>query len=589
MKHSNDATTSIVYAYGCEVPISGLIHAEHEVWLQRALWDRLVHIDRAHERRTWETAAQDVPETAVHLAEVDRLSGEIEQLITERRAMRAKARSKIETPEIDEALNGLFAARKNAKQLLFASLKRWRKEFKEHVTGLEETRKTEVVAARQQSRCYWGNYNAVIQRYDASRKTVLKMGRRLRTTDPTRDDGCLTVQIQRTGSGLGAAWGELVGGKFNGCIIRRVPAEVGQRTYAATVDIRVDAEGHRLVLPVFLHREPPVGMRIKSVQVTWRTGAGTRRYQFTLTLSGPAERIDHPATSAVGVDLGWRLEPDGRLLVATAMDTAGELRRYHLPTDWMTAMDQVERLGSTLDGNTLALAQEVQPLLAGLPEALREPFARWRAGLGAKHVDGQALEFAVQARIRAVQGTAARADVPECIRHWYDRRQHLGKWRDGLRDKLLHRRLDLYRNWAKEIAEAHAVIGIEDMDLSEMARVKKRRDASDNALHATARAQRVRAAVFTLRQEIRHQAVKRGAQVVEVGGKTTQVCATSGHQHHTAQVDRTRRVWVCDECGETWDQDVNAAENILAAAIGASAPMLPGGEVQQIGAFCRVA
>lgn len=573
VKRSNDKTVKRVYAYGGRAPIDGWAEALAEADRQRALWNRLVDIERAHDERVHAQAARDEPAVATVKERIKTLSERIGAFIDERRGLRAKAREKVATPIIDGELDRLVPERRAQRKELWRLLAAWRKEHKDTMRSIETERREAVRDARRQSGCYWANYNRVIQAYDGARQAARRQGRRLRHFDSAREDGILTCQIQRTQSGVGAAFGELFGA-VSAVRIEPVPAAAHDRATSrgerrrlcrTTVTLRVDAAGNTVTLPINLHRPVPEGMRIKSVALNWRREGERLRFQLCLTVSGPDESIAHSSTSACGVDLGWRLEDDGSLLVATVASTAGPIKRYTLPADWMQGMDQVERLSRHIDQETLRLAEQMHG--TELPEALSEPLRRWRPGLGARHVDYAALHDAVRAR---------HFDVPEPIRRWYDRYRHLLVWRDHLRVKLLRRRREIYRLIARAIVTRHALIALDTLDLARMARTKKRDDGSDPELHTLARAQRQRACIHELRSAIQHQAAKHGAGVTEVNGPSTMCCGFCDFENQPN--NRAKRIWECQGCGSTWDQDQNAAVNLLAdlTALGPVAPaMLP--------------
>lgn len=579
MKRSRDDTTSAVYAFGCGEPTSGIewVMAEHAK--QRAMWDALVHADNRAERAIW-SSAREVPEIDALISEIDALSGRISEAVKARKAARAKVRAKVDTPEIDAEIATLSDARKPARKALWPLLATWRKENKDTLKAIEQARRDENKAIRQASGLHWGNYNRVIDSFERGRKLAKTRGGRMRFSDPTRTDGVLAVQIQRGPSGLGCSFGEIMAGRIAQIVIHPVPSDIGEhgrserrKMARTTMSLRVDAAGHRVELPVTIHRLPPPDARIKSAQLTWRMEGERMRWQLALTVSSPTVAIAHDSRKACGVDVGWRKQPDGGLLVATLMNTDGKSRRYALPRAWMTGMDQVERLTEHVDDATLEMAKEWHEQVADLPDDLRRPLMGWRPKLGARHVDCAALHAAIKARIEAVKGTDARADVPASIRHWYDRYRHLLVWRDNLRVKLIRQRREHYRLWAREIASEHALIGVEKIDLAEMARTKTRApEDGDNPLHQAARAQRQRAAVYSFMQELKHQAAKAGAEIATVDAKyTTMECHKCGER--SRQRDRAERIWTCPN-GHVWDQDINAARNILSAVTGASGDVM---------------
>lgn len=576
MKRST-SNTARVYAYGCDAPRVGdgleAINAEYA--LQRAMWDALVHADNRAERAKLDLAADD-PCIGPLVAEIDRISHEIGEAAQARRAERQKARSKVDTPELDARIAELVDARKAARKALWPLLSDWRKTHKAELRAVDQQFHDEAKLIRQQSGLFWGNYNAVLDRFDVARKLARKKSGRPRFSDPTRRDGVLRIQVQRTKTGLGASMAEIMSGAVNALqITPAVAHDIEQRKRARVLlRFRVNAAGDMAELPVYIHRLPPAGWRIKTAELAWKPEGERLRWQLTMTAVGPAQTPKHSSPRACGIDVGWRLQPDGGLLVATVMGTENRKpQRLVLPARWMGAMDQMERLQQHVDDETLVLAQEWHNRVADLPDDLRLPLMRWRPKLGAGHVDCQALHDAVRARIDRVKGTDARADVPESIRHWYDRYRHLLVWRHNKRAKLMRERREHYRIWAKQVAQHYGLIGVEDVDLAAMALHKKRApEDGDNPLHDAARAQRQRAAVHTLLLEIKHQANKAGAEIAEIPAKhTTMECHTCGEI--VQKRDRAARIWQCSQ-GHQWDQDVNAAINIRDAAVGASGPVL---------------
>jgi ribosomal protein L37AE/L43A len=224
----------------------------------------------------------------------------------------------------------------------------------------------------------------------------------------------------------------------------------------------------------------------------------------------------------------------------------------------MGGMDQVERLASHIDEGLLEVAQEIRLLGSTAHPLLQAAIACWKPGFGARNVDATALHRAV----RELQ-----FNVPAPVLHWYKRYRQLSLWRDNLRGKIMKRRREQYRLVAREITTSNCIIGIEDMDIAAMAKVKKS-DTGDNELHAAARAQRVRADVSLLRQEIIHQAKKNGCEVIIATKDTTARCHSCGKV--TKQGDKAKVMWRCEHCGTLWDQDINATTNLMTIASGAA-------------------
>lgn len=512
MKRQANPGSTLVYAYGCLMPIAGWASALAERDRQRAFWDRLVDIDRAHDRSMLQAAMATIPELVVLHQEIQACTARIEALVQERRARRQAARKRIETPELDVAIGAASLARRAAQGSLWAGLKAWRCKHPDQVRALEQARREAMTTARQASNCYWGNYNRVLDDFMRARQRTRKIGRRVRPSDPRREDGCLTVQIQRTRSGLGASATELLSGQCNQVAIELDPDDPRHRR--ARLRMRVNEAGKYVVVPLVLHRPMPTEGRIKRVQFTWRLDGAQRRFRAAFTIVGPAvEAPTHTSQSAVGIDLGFRLLNDGRLLIATLLDTTSRsVGRVVLDRRWMAQMDYADWLMS--EAATYRSAGD----------------------------DCRADRLTIEAR--------------------------------NLRAKLLRRRTERYRLLARHWCQAYAVIGLEQWDLAKTARVTTEKTPV-SPLHAGARSQRHRAALSDLRTAIRQQAGKFGATIVTVAGKTTQRCADCGAVTIPPH-DRSDLVWTCTSCGSQWDQDVNAARNLLGLATGeiASGPVM---------------
>ena len=564
MRRQSEETQTLVYAYGAQVPLDNP-HLQEELRKQRAFWDALVDADRTAEWALDDRMKAESPEyTAAVQALIDTAQA-VGEAIERRNAERAKTRAR--ATSVDDEVKERISTRNAARKEVWRLAVEWRKANQEAFAEHQEALKAEFKRLRQNSGLYWANYNRVLDSFQRARQQTRKLGRRVRPSDPARDDGILEVQIQRTASGLGAAAVELHAGKVSPLQIDAPPAGVEflpatrrKREARVTARMRVDAAGHMLEFPVVLHRPLPAGTRIKRAQLVWRREGDRWRGKLCLTVSSPKQEPAHESTAACGVDLGWRLQKDGALRVATVLDTNGRMRTYTLPADWMRGMDQVERLSKHVSDGLVEVGTYLHTDEA--PEDLRQYAARWTPKRSSGYIDAQGLHDAVRAR---------RWDVPAEVLHWYERFRHLSVWRANLRAKLLRRRREVYRLLAVELASEYALIGIEGMDLSTMARTKKRDDATPPELHAAARAQRQRAAVHLLREEIEHQARKRGASIVRETAKTTTRCRSCGEV--TGQADRSRLIWTCEHCSAVWDQDHNAASNLLAAAAGASTPV----------------
>jgi len=397
MKRQNAMTEALVYAYGCGAPLSGWPHAEAEAERAGILWDRLVGIERAYEAAIEVQARADEPA-------IDAL---LVALAT------ADVRAAGDGAQRRDAVAEIRSTRRQLRPLLW----QWQREHKDVMTAIEHERRQAVIAARQTTDTWWPNYNAVIARYETARRETARRGRRLRLRDIARDDGCLTVQIQRTRTGLGAAPVELQGGTVSALAIGVVPAAAhdphthrGDRRRArrTVVEMRVDADGNMIRLPLWYHRPLPARARVKSAQLTWARVGDRLRYQLCLTVSMPrTER--RPEGTGVGTVVVAPEMVGQRLCTATVSGQDGYRDSIALDAHWLAMMDRVDRLPAIIGDDSLPDQQRIRARLE-------------RPGLWARLLRRRRELYRLAARALAQRYAVIRIETPAlCEAAWIDR------------------------------------------------------------------------------------------------------------------------------------------------------------------------
>jgi hypothetical protein len=285
---------------------------------------------------------------------------------------------------------------------------------------------------------------------------------------------------------LGAAPAELFDGTVTALQLSDAPLP-GRR--ASLLEMRVDAAGHTVRLPVWLHRPLPDDARIKTAELVWRRQANRTIWRLCLTLSVPLPappivRLD-ALQAPVRVALGWTLTDAGALRVATARSGDGCEHAWSLSAEWMRRYDLIAARERWLKDEIKTIRERY------------ELDARWSAVLAEPSV--AVLFAALQARW---------GELPAALREWY--RAARGRWRAtaGLRQHVLGERHDHYHRIAREIVRLGAVIELPEIELAQIARELRGDDA--NSL-------RHRAAIHTLEGMIRHQARKIGCRVLASG------------------------------------------------------------------------
>lgn len=503
MKRQKTDNASLVYAYGIGVVLSGLDAAYAEQERNRALWDRLVDIDRQHEVDILRAATHDDERLSFLRDEVWFAGCAVRDAIDARAIERKRLRRNKVAPSFDEDVTAASARHKAARKEFFERIRAWRKTHPDEVSSLVSAKFEAIKVARNNSGLHWCNYNRVIQSFDAARTRCLKQGLRLRYSDEERSDGCLTVQIQRTRSGLGAAPKELQDGSVSALQIGMVPARAYDRGTArgersrlcqTTVQMRIDTAGNMLTAKVWMHRPLPDGCRVKSAQITWKDrGARGRQWQLALSISMPRKTITHERPKeVVGIDVGWRIKPDGGLRVAYWYGSDGQQGELVLPSRMMAHMDWTEQVQADIDNEIIYGDTEIR-----------------------------------KAHLRVMGG----------------RRKDIGE------------RREMYRLFARQMAMRYGVVAAEHIDLASIAADRSQR---------AGRAQRQRAGVHYLLAEIKHQCEKHGATLVPMDGPSTMQCHHCGKIGEPA--DRADLYWTCGGCDAVWDQDQGAAISLMLAA-----------------------
>lgn len=186
---------TITYQYGLLDPVDWDTDCQEHLWLQNKLWNRLVEIERQAVSGYRHILAEDIVYATISERLQERRS-EQTVLRDHRKKLRAQARSKVETPEIDlrllelsREIQPLAGAIKEA-----ATEARNRIDLKALLHLLETSRAAAAKHARKNSGIWWGNYNAVFKSYTVARSRLLKSKGELKFHGHT-GEGRFTIQI----------------------------------------------------------------------------------------------------------------------------------------------------------------------------------------------------------------------------------------------------------------------------------------------------------------------------------------------------------------------------------------------------------
>ncbi|WP_460038633.1 zinc ribbon domain-containing protein [Thermaerobacter litoralis] len=556
------------YVYGAASPRPEHVAVlEEQLRLAHAYRNKLVEIERERRRRVRELLDQyqDPGLAAQAEALAQRLEALRSQIRTARQASRSRAAAGVADLQAE--------ARAVRKEL--AEVRKQLREERRRIAN-DPVIKTALHAIDRSSRealkearadfsrrgLYWPTYGLVEQAAERMRRS--KADPRFRAFT---GEGTIAVHLQG-----GLPWKELFSGRDTRIQIDPVPPEAwrerGRRRRAklckTVARIRIGSNPDRsprwIEVPVWVHRPMPEGARIKAAYLQRRRQGLRWIYALHFAVELPSARILDPAPAlACGIDLGWRKVQDG-LRVAYLVGEDGYEEEVVLPGSWLQAMEKVWQLQSIADLHFGAMRDRLVAWLDGreVPDWLHAA----TAGLSQWRSAGRLRQLAEVWAERRFHGDEA---IFEQLWAWRQQDRHLYTWASDLRAKLIGHRRDIYRVFAARVAARYRYVCVEAMDLRKMAELGEA-EAKDSA-PAPTRTLRHMAALSVLRQCLSSALRKRGGELVAVDPKdTTRTCHVCGRINRF--VAGSMVLHRCEHCQTLWDQDRNAAINLLRRGTG---------------------
>lgn len=550
-----------VYKYGIKPPSDFAEDCVDELQRMNAYWNKLVEIDRERETAFRNICRSWSPEYASAMDRIEELKQPIDELYEDIRAARVKNRSKEITVEMQTRKDELLGERKSLWETCKAIQKKLPKDMQSPLT---EKYKANCKLARQLSGCYWGNYNAVSESFETAKSRTIKEGGRLhfKSFDGT---GRFVNQIQ---GGMTAA--ELFSGaksqaKCSASVVRTSRGNTPHHDFTFTAFTGRDEAGkhfrRELTVDLAYHRPIPADGTIKSIEVVRDIIDGHEKWHACFTVSLPDVEIEHTKRNIAGVNIGWR-QIGSALRIAVIVDDKNQKCEYFLPAKVVQKFAHAETLQSKAD----EAENEMLDWLRETYQSIIDPPQDWREAVqgvlrNRPAHDAHAKLYAEWAGVHDL------IDGFDHYKEWFRQNDKLRRYYTGTRRRAVAWREEIYRQYAKEIAENYAVIAITDTPLAQMSRTKGNDGLGiDNALPEAARRNRVIAGVYTLKEWIDKQASKTGSVVEKITDKVTQTCNKCG-----SIADKrvgSAQYFTCNGCASELEVDVNAAINCRKLASG---------------------
>jgi hypothetical protein len=381
------------------------------------------------------------------------------------------------------------------------------------------------------------------------------------------DVGRVGVQVQG-GMPVSKLFGE-------GTLVRLAPVPEGayalprserERATRSRVMLRVGSQDKRapvwLELPVILHRPLPEDGVVKWAWIL-RTRVGNRyRHELQLSVEAPSFGSVAPeGKDAAAIDIGWRLvdrdAPTDQLRIGYYVDSKGNATEIRLPADVSDRLSQCDALRATREGKFNEAIKLLTAYMKNTSSVLPEWFVA--ATLTIPHWKS------FRRLIRLVQTWSERRwkgdeSIYAALVEWGKKEKHLYAWEADGRAGALARRKDFYRNTARVISMRIGALVLEDFDLRPMARLPQ--PEGEPVAPQVQRRNRHAVALSEFRSILKAACKAQGVPVIKVPAQWTTIdCHVC--KEHILWDAAPQIMHKCAKCGADWDQDFNAAVNML--------------------------
>lgn len=316
---------------------------------------------------------------------------------------------------------------------------------------------------------------------------------------------------------------------------------------------------------VTMHRQLPAEGVIKWAWIKKSMLGMHERYHLQMVVEAPsflqkvsvATRIE-----AVAIDFGWLVRDKNVLRVAYLLDTAGNRREVLMPSSVVERLKHADSLRciEDLEFNKIKgrFLEWISINKETCPPWFQDTFQFLPQSRSPKNLAWNVREW----RNRRFSGDSL---IYDDLVAWRKQFLHLYEWEVNERAGALAERKNFYWCLVLELAKMYHNVVLEDFNMTKMVKNSMPEEEDDNP--QTQRHNRHMSSISELRTCLASTCAAWGSQIwLRPAAYTTldcHACHSSGDKH--AQWDTAvERIHTCQEkCGETWDQDFNAAANLL--------------------------
>jgi hypothetical protein len=558
--------------YGLLPPVQGSSLVYEQLQLAHRYRNQLIALELCR-REAYRKLRSENVDLSVHEQRAQNIADELKQVRQEISAERSATRRRVPCEVLAERATLL------RKQLLEANtaLKdarraaRGNERFRAATDALNERARAWAKALRATSGLYWGSYLHVEASVEDARKGGNRDPRfrsaphreRISRTGIGPPEGTLGVQIQ-----FGITVERLMSGEDTRLRITDAPdtwrrgrvSERGLRRCASKLlHIRVGSDGREpvwAVFPLILHRPLPPGALVKSAVVKLAVVGHAERWTASVLFTRerePQGQADRRA-GVIALDLGWRKRAEG-VRVAYWIDDRERHGEVLLGRQIRQRMHQASELQATeaqLFNRALRwLTRWLQVFSGAVPTfiAVKQP------SLGAWRSSQRLRQLVFTWRDHRFEGDAR---IFELMERWMHQSRRLHQSITHARTRARLARREAYRATASLLARNYGTLVMERLDLKRVARLKQPEESKSPPL---AQRQQLYMSAPGEFREVVEQAFRR-----ENGAVVTLTSRNAGHHCHVCgcSCPSDEELWrTCEHCGARWDQDHNAAKNLM--------------------------
>lgn len=306
----------------------------------------------------------------------------------------------------------------------------------------------------------------------------------------------------------------------------------------------------------WMSRPLPDGCQIKWVYLVRRMVAHHERYALQFVISSPDgfPRDDEiQENDRMGVNFGWRVRPGG-LRVAYWFGDDGDEGEVLLPDAWLALIHRTMSIQSEMDKQFDRMRNELADWLEVpgrvCPPWLQEAAQHLRLWRSAARLYRLRMDW-LQQRF------AGDESIFDPLNAWArENRKRFDELR-AKQTKFDNKRAELYRKFADTMAQRYHGVVIPDVNLKQLA---QQPDAADE-VSPTYQLYRRLANTSDFRRFLEERFA---THTIVDAAHITDACHACGRLDEfdaAAELQHT-----CSHCGVTWDQDANAARNVIARA-----------------------